>query len=229
MADDPKPYVPHNPGDLITAEDWNDMQVDVRKDMAAQNRHLDSGRQGRRPCLECGQDWRPVRLRSDQIHSRPKSSHSCRKGPDTCKSSAISQSTPTRSSSTISDLSDHGCLSAGLLPCGLRKERQRCRHSRGVGSVLSLPRADEPRLRLPEARAAIEIETRSAKYRILWKILIDQLVEQKLLHIPTTPPSTTSIPTSGARCSTTRTMSSIRMHTVIRRGSRNVRREALRR
>lgn len=29
------PYIPHNPGDLITAEDWNDMQIAVRSDLAA--------------------------------------------------------------------------------------------------------------------------------------------------------------------------------------------------
>ena len=34
MSDDTKPYISHSPGDLITAEDWNGMQTDVRKDMA---------------------------------------------------------------------------------------------------------------------------------------------------------------------------------------------------
>ena len=36
MATAPTPYIEHHPGDLITAEDWNEMQVDVRQDMAAQ-------------------------------------------------------------------------------------------------------------------------------------------------------------------------------------------------
>jgi hypothetical protein len=36
MADTPAPYIPHSPGDLITAEDWNAMQVDVRQDIATQ-------------------------------------------------------------------------------------------------------------------------------------------------------------------------------------------------
>jgi hypothetical protein len=31
----PAPYIPRNPGDLVTAEDWNDMQVAVRTDLAA--------------------------------------------------------------------------------------------------------------------------------------------------------------------------------------------------
>jgi hypothetical protein len=32
----PTPYIPQNPGDLITAETWNQMQVDVKMDIAAQ-------------------------------------------------------------------------------------------------------------------------------------------------------------------------------------------------
>jgi hypothetical protein len=35
MDSDITPYVPRNPGDLITAGDWNDVQVDVKKDIAA--------------------------------------------------------------------------------------------------------------------------------------------------------------------------------------------------
>jgi hypothetical protein len=36
MVDTPAPYIPHSAGDLITAEDWNAMQVDVRQDIATQ-------------------------------------------------------------------------------------------------------------------------------------------------------------------------------------------------
>jgi hypothetical protein len=36
MADTVAPYIPHHPGDLITAEDWNNMQVDVQNDIAKQ-------------------------------------------------------------------------------------------------------------------------------------------------------------------------------------------------
>jgi hypothetical protein len=32
----PDPYIKQNPGDLITAEIWNEMQVDIKKDIAAQ-------------------------------------------------------------------------------------------------------------------------------------------------------------------------------------------------
>jgi hypothetical protein len=35
MPDPTGPYIPHQPGDLITAEDWNNLQTDVRQDMAA--------------------------------------------------------------------------------------------------------------------------------------------------------------------------------------------------
>ncbi len=33
MADECTPYIPRNPGDLITAEDWNDLQCKVREDI----------------------------------------------------------------------------------------------------------------------------------------------------------------------------------------------------
>jgi hypothetical protein len=32
----PTPYIPQNPGDLISAENWNQVQVDVKQDIAAQ-------------------------------------------------------------------------------------------------------------------------------------------------------------------------------------------------
>lgn len=35
MDSDITPYVPRNPGDLITAGDWNEVQVDVKQDIAA--------------------------------------------------------------------------------------------------------------------------------------------------------------------------------------------------
>src|SRR6266853_5653838 len=36
MADTVDPYIKHNPGDLITAEDWNLIQVATRNDIASQ-------------------------------------------------------------------------------------------------------------------------------------------------------------------------------------------------
>jgi len=36
MGTDIQPYVQRNPGDLITSGDWNDVQVDVKKDIASQ-------------------------------------------------------------------------------------------------------------------------------------------------------------------------------------------------
>lgn len=32
----PTPYIPHNPGDMITAGDWNTVQVDIKNDIASQ-------------------------------------------------------------------------------------------------------------------------------------------------------------------------------------------------
>jgi hypothetical protein len=36
MATETTPYIPHNPGDLITSEDWNEMQKKVKEDIAKQ-------------------------------------------------------------------------------------------------------------------------------------------------------------------------------------------------
>ncbi|HEU0292211.1 MAG TPA: hypothetical protein VFR47_05720 [Anaerolineales bacterium] len=36
MANEPTPYIVRNPGDLIAAEDWNEMQVMIKEDIAAQ-------------------------------------------------------------------------------------------------------------------------------------------------------------------------------------------------
>jgi hypothetical protein len=36
MTAQPAPYIPHDPGDLITAEDWNQMQVKIKEDIAGQ-------------------------------------------------------------------------------------------------------------------------------------------------------------------------------------------------
>ncbi len=36
MTNGMQPYISHNPGDLVTAEDWNGVQVEIKKDIAAQ-------------------------------------------------------------------------------------------------------------------------------------------------------------------------------------------------
>lgn len=36
MSDQNDPYIEHAPGDLLTAQDWNDLQRDIKKDIAAQ-------------------------------------------------------------------------------------------------------------------------------------------------------------------------------------------------
>jgi hypothetical protein len=32
----PTPYIPKNPGDLITVEDWNNLQLDVKQHIGSQ-------------------------------------------------------------------------------------------------------------------------------------------------------------------------------------------------
>jgi hypothetical protein len=36
MPEETTAYIPHNPGDLITSEDWNAMQIDVKNDLTSQ-------------------------------------------------------------------------------------------------------------------------------------------------------------------------------------------------
>src|SRR5262252_8790430 len=36
MANETAPYISRNPGDLLSAEDWNQVQVDIKNDIAGQ-------------------------------------------------------------------------------------------------------------------------------------------------------------------------------------------------
>jgi hypothetical protein len=176
---DTKPYIPHSPGDLITAEDWNDMQVGVRKDIAAQ-----------------------IATSIAAVKDVDHASNSDKIG---------GQSVADLTKSILDQVFALLPKRTGYMQvfCNLALQNDRIIHHNlkafPVADVYQLDyfevvcakgenasdnvaewvqfylyHADEPRLRIPPSTVPIEIETKP-RYRILWKTLIDQLVDQKLL------------------------------------------------
>jgi hypothetical protein len=178
MADDPKPYVPHNPGDLITAEDWNGMQVDVRKDMAAQiassiakvtdvKHASDSDKIGGQSVSDLtksilDQVFALLPKRTGymqvfcnlQLHVDKIIEHKLKTYP-------ITDVYQLDYFPVVCAKSDHAA------------------DARAEYVQFYLYHGDEQRLRLPP-NTVIDIETKP-KYRILWKTLIEQLADKKLL------------------------------------------------
>jgi hypothetical protein len=179
MADDPKPYVPHNPGDLITAEDWNDMQVDVRKDMAAQIatsiagvKDVDHASNADKIGGQSVSDLTKAIL--DQVFALlPKRTGYmqvfCNLELNTDK--IIQHNLKTYPITDVYQLDYFQVVCA---------KSSSAADSAAEWVQFYLYHGDEQRLRLPPSTVPIEIETKP-KYRILWKTLIDQLAEQKLL------------------------------------------------
>jgi hypothetical protein len=181
MPEDPKPYIPHSPGDLITAEDWNGVQVDIRKDMAEQIaasiakiadvKHAgDADKVGgmsvsdlTKSILE--QVFMQLPKRTGymqvfcnlQLHADKIIQHKLKSYP----------------------ITDVYQLEYFPVVCA---KSDNPGDSRAEWVQFYLYHQDEPRLRLPGSSVPIEIETRP-RFRILWKTLIDQFVEQKLLTI----------------------------------------------
>jgi hypothetical protein len=180
MPDTSKPYIPHGPGDLITAEDWNDMQVDVRKDIAEQ---IASSIAGVKDVDHAGN--------SDKIGGLSVS--------DLTKSilDQVFAILPKRTGymQVFCNLQLHSdkVIEHKLKAYPVTDVYQLdyfqvvCAKSDKAGDAVLewaqfyLYHADEQRLRIAPYTAPIEIETRP-KFRIPWKTLIDQLAEQKLLQ-----------------------------------------------
>lgn len=179
MADDPKPYVPHNPGDLITAEDWNGMQVDVRKDMAeqiassiAKVKDVDHATSADKIGGQSVSDLTKTIL--DQVFALlPKRTGYmqvfCNLAPNTDK--IIQHKLKSYPIVDVYQLDYFQAVCA-------KSDNTADTHAEWVQFYLY--HSDEPRLRLSGSNVAIEIETKP-KFRIPWKALIDQLVDQKLL------------------------------------------------
>lgn len=180
MATAPTPYIEHHPGDLITAEDWNEMQVDVRQDMAAQIAasiagvkdvdHAKSADQlGGMSLAELtkyilDQAFAQIPKRTGymqvfcnlQLNADKVIQHNLKAYP-------------------VTDLYQ---LDYFEVVCA---KGDKAGDEQAEWALFYLYHADERRIRIPPHTDAINIET-DPKFRILWKTLIDQFVEQKLIE-----------------------------------------------
>jgi hypothetical protein len=186
MADTLAPYIAHAPGDLITAEDWNAMQVDVRQDIAAQ---IVSGIAGVKNVDHA--------TNADQLGGMSLQ--------DLTKSilDQVFATLPKRTGymQVFCNLKLHtdrliqhklkafpvtDLYQLDYFPAVCAKS-DKPDGSRAEAVLFYLYHADERRLRIPApggapgATTVVDIET-DPKFRMLWKSLIDQFSEQKLLE-----------------------------------------------
>jgi hypothetical protein len=180
MADDPKPYVPHNPGDLITAEDWNDMQVDVRKDMAAQIKDAITKKQDVDHATNSdkigGQSVSDLtKYILDQVFALlPKRTgymqFFCNLKIN--KDTVIEHNLKTYPLADLYQLTHFPAVCASS---------ERAEDTVAEYVLFYLYYAEEKRLRVSGSSTPIEIET-EPRFRIVWQTLLDQLVEEGRLQ-----------------------------------------------
>jgi hypothetical protein len=179
MADALAPYIAHNPGDLITAEDWNAMQVDVRQDIAKQIAAS-------------------IANVKDVAHATNADTLDGKNFSDLTKAvlDQVLAQLPTRTGymRVFCNLKVH---TDKLVQHNLKAypvtDLYQLDYFEGVCAKSDKPEdavvelvlfylyhADERRLRIPPQNDPIDIET-DPKYRILWWTLIDYFKDQKLL------------------------------------------------
>lgn len=179
MATAPSPYIERHPGDLITSEDWNEMQVDVRQDMAKQ---IAAGIAGLKDVdhAKSADQLGGMSLAEltkyilDQAFAQiPKRTGYmkvfCNLKLDVDK--IVQHNLKTYPVTDIYQLEYFEAVCA---------KGDRTENEMAEWVLFYLYHADERRLRIPPATGAINIET-DPKFRILWKTLVDQFVEQKLM------------------------------------------------
>lgn len=179
MDDSTQPYIKHNPGDLITAEDWNSIQIKTRADIAAQVatavanvKHVEQSDNSDHLDHKSIDDLTQYIL--DKVLAQiPKRTGYMRifcnlhTGSDKIIQHKLGQP----------PLVDLYQLDYFLGVCA-KSDKSEDTHIEWV--LFYLYHADEKRLRVPGVDGAIDIEG-NPKTRILWKKLIDELAEQKLL------------------------------------------------
>jgi hypothetical protein len=179
MADTVAPYIPHQPGDLITAEDWNAVQVDVQSDIAKQTAAA----------------FANVK---DVDHATNADKVGGMSVDDLTKSiiDKINQQLPKRTGymKVFCNLPIHRDK---LVQHGLKvypvtdvyqldyfqavcAKSERTEDQMVEWLLFYLYHAEERRLRIPPSTVAIEIET-DPKFRVPWMTLVDQFKDQQLL------------------------------------------------
>lgn len=188
MADAPTPYVPTKPGDLITAENWNEMQLDVKQDIAAQVAAGVAGVKNVDHATDADKlgGMTPEQLK-DYIWNLIQ--------PLIAQRTGYMQVLCNLEWDTKNNVGSHKLIQhkLGQFPlvdlCELNYFPAVCAKSDKTEDRMAewvlfyLYHADEKRVRIPGASqtgVAIDIET-DPKFRILWWTLIQQFKEQKLL------------------------------------------------
>jgi hypothetical protein len=179
MPDTTQPYIKANPGDLITAENWNAMQTAVRQDIATQissavagvkdvNHAKNSDEVGGMSLAEL------TKYILDQALAQiPKRTGYMQ----VFCNLALNVDKIIQHNLKAYPLVDVYQLDYFQMVCARNDTPEDAQAEYGL---FYLYHADERRLRIPKHTDAIDIET-DPKFRILWKTLIDQFLEQKLL------------------------------------------------
>ena len=182
MSDAPTPYVPAKPGDLITAENWNGMQVDVQQDIAKQ---LAAGIAGLKN-IDHATDADKIGGMTVADLTKYILDRAFAQLP---KRTGYMQILCNLEFTTagVDKLIQHGLkayplvdlyeLEYFLVVCA---KDDAPADAQAEWVLFYLYHADERRLRIPNQTGAVDIET-DPKFRILWKNLLDQFQEQKLL------------------------------------------------
>jgi hypothetical protein len=182
MADTVAPYIPHQPGDLITAEDWNDMQRDVKNDIATQTAAA-------------------IAKVKDVDHATNSDKVGGLSIDDLTKSilDKVYQQLPKRTGymQVFLNLSTTAVPPDKLVHHGLKAypvtdiyqldyfqavcaKSERSEDQMVEWLLFYLYHSEERRLRIPPSQVSIDIET-DPKFRVPFMTLVDQFKEQKLL------------------------------------------------
>jgi hypothetical protein len=188
MADAPTPYVSATPGDLITAEKWNEMQLDVQQDIAKQVAAGVAGVKNVDHATDADKlgGMTPEQLK-EYIWNLIQPLIAQRTG---YMQVLCNLEWDTNNQVGIDKLIQHNLGSFPLVDLyELNYFPAICSRGDKTEDLIAewvlfyLYHADEKRVRIPgspPAGGAIDIET-EPKFRILWWTLIEQFKEQKLL------------------------------------------------
>jgi hypothetical protein len=185
MADPPTPYVSAKPGDLITAENWNEMQIDIKQDIAKQIATSIAGVKSVDHATDADQianmslaDLTSYILKQVFMQIPGRTGYMrvfCNLEyviPPQVKAKLIPHGLMAYPVTDVYQLNYFTAVCA---------KNDKPEDATAEWLLFYLYHADERRLRIPPNNDPIDIET-DPKFRVLWKTLIDQFVEQKLMN-----------------------------------------------
>jgi hypothetical protein len=173
------PYIPHQPGDLITAEDWNTMQVDVRQDIGQQIATSIASLKDVEHSTNSDQiGGMTLEQLTKYILDRAFAQIPRRTG----YMRVLCNLEVGQNKIVAHKLKDFPVVDVYQLDYfnAICAKGENAADNNVEWVLFYLYHADEKRLRMPQSTDAVEIET-DPKFRMLWKTLIDELKDQKLL------------------------------------------------